>query len=127
MSLSPLETAAHAYFLAGPANDIAIATRWYPRTEVVLIIEDKFSIALRKFGPKARAAAKAAATAFVEHMIAKGGWETKQNDFGGTMHQFQFEVFKRELAVLQAADPLVQQAANGGDSFWADTFAALTA
>ena len=127
MSLTPLEAAAQAYFLAGPANDLVIAGRFYPRSEIALIVEDKFQVALRKFGFKAKAAAKNASAAFVNHMIDHGGWSTKPNDFGGTMHQFQPDVFRAELKALQAADPLVQQAASASESFWADTFATLTA
>jgi hypothetical protein len=127
MSLTPLEQAALSYFLGGPANDLNIATRWYPRTEVVNNLVDKFQIALRKFGFKAKGAAKGAATLFVEQMIEKGAWSTKANEFGGTMHQFQLETYRTELAALQAADPLVAEAAAGGETFWADKFAALTA
>ena len=125
--LSDLEHAVLAYFLAGAANDINIAGRWFPKSEVLLIIDDKFQQAVRKFGPKARAATKPASTAFVEHMIAKGGWATQENDFGGTMHQWQMDAFRSELKDLQAANPLVQEAAAGGEAFWQDKFAALTA
>ena len=127
MSLSDLERTVNAYFLATAANDLSIATRWYPRGDLISIIEDKVSIAVRKFGIKARSAAKPVATAFVEHMIAKGGWESKDNEYGGSMHQFQADVFRRELKALQAADPLVQQAEGAGPEFWAEKFAALTA
>lgn len=125
--LTDLEQAVLAYFLAGPANDINIAGRWFPKSEVILIIDDKFEQAVRKFGVKARAATKPAATAFVEHMIAKGGWASKENDFGGTMQQWQMEPFRKELKELQAANPIVQEAAVGGDTYWQDKFAALTA
>jgi hypothetical protein len=127
MNLSDLEQAVLAYFLAGPANDINIAGRWYPHSEVVLIIDDKFQMAVRKFGPKARAATKPAATAFVDHMIAKGGWASKENDFGGTMQQWQMDPFRKELKELQATNPIVQEAATGGETFWQDKFATLTA
>jgi hypothetical protein len=125
--LTDLQQAVLAYFLAEPANDINIAGRWYPKSEVILIIDDKFQMAVRKFGMKARAATKPAATAFVEHMIAKGGWATKENDFGGTMQQWQMDPFRAELKTLQAANPLVQGAATGGETYWADLFAPLTA
>ncbi|MGN6357280.1 MAG: hypothetical protein ACTHLU_07340 [Novosphingobium sp.] len=127
MSLSPLEQTVFAYFLAGAANDINIAERWFPKSDLLLIIEDKFQVAVRKFGFKAKAATKAASTRFVEHMIAKGGWATKENDYGGTMHQWQRDAFRAELKALQAADPLVQEAAQAGESYWTDKFAALTA
>ena len=127
MSLTDLEQAAFSHFVATAANDINIAGRWFPRSDLDLIIEDKFQIAMRKFGPKARGATKRAAAAFVEHMIAKGGWATKPNDYGGAMHQFQLDAFRAELKALQAADPLVQAGAGAGPEFWADKFAALTA
>lgn len=127
MSLSPLEQAAFSYFVGGAANDINIAGRWYPRSEVGLIIEDKFQIALRKFGFKAKASAKAASAAFVEHMLGKGAWATKENEFGGTMHQFQPDVFRAALKDLQAGDTLLAEAKAGGETFWTDKFAALTA
>jgi hypothetical protein len=125
--LSDLQQAVLAYFLAGPANDINIAGRWYPKSEVILIIDDKFQQAVRKFGPKARGATKPAATAFVEHMIAKGGWASKENDFGGTMQQWQMDPFRSELKALQAANPIVQEASTGGETYWQDKFAPLTA
>lgn len=116
-----------AYFLAGPANDINIAGRWYPYNEVLLIIDDKYQMAVRKFGPKARGATKQVAKTFIDHMIDKGAWETKHNDFGGTMHQFNTDVFRKELKGLQAADPIVQEAQDAGPDFWTEKFAALTA
>ena len=127
MSLSPLEQTVFAYFLAGAANDINIAGRWFPKSDLQLIIEDKFQVAVRKFGFKAKAATKAPANHFVEHMIAKGGWVTKENDYGGTMHQWQMDAFRAELKALQAADPIVQEAAQGGENYWTDKFAAETA
>jgi hypothetical protein len=127
MSLSDLEQAISAYFLAGPANDINIAGRWYPYNEVLLIIDDKFQMAVRKFGPKARGATKPVAKAFIDHMIEKGGWETKQNDFGGTMHQFNLDVFRKELKDLQAANPIVQEGQGAAPEFWVEKFAPLAA
>lgn len=125
--MNQLEQAIHAYFLAGAANDINIAGRWFPKSEVLLIIDDKFQQAVRRFGPKAKGATKPVATAFVEHMIDKGGWATKQNDFGGTMHQWNMETFRKELKALQDSDPLVQASQGQGSEFWTDTFAAATA
>jgi len=127
MSLTPLEQTVFAYFVAGAANDINIAGRWFPKSDLLLIIEDKFQVAVRKFGVKAKAATKAPATHFVDHMIAKEGWATKENDYGGTMHQWQMDAFRTELKALQAADPIVHEAAHGGESYWTDKFAALTA
>jgi hypothetical protein len=127
MSLSELEQHVFAYYVATAANDLNIATRWYPRGELLLIIEDKFQIAVRKFGMKARACAKSAATAFLDLMIEKGGWESKQNEYGGSMHQFQLDTFRKVLKDLQATNPIIQQAQAGGADFWSQKFAALTA
>ena len=126
MSLNDLESHVLAYYTSGQAKDLNIATRWYPRSEVILIIEDKIAIATRKFGPKVKGCSKAAGTAFVDMMIEQGGWSTMQNDFGGTMHQFQLGAFDKALTAFNAADPIVQASAAGGDTFWADRFAELT-
>lgn len=127
MSLTDLESHALAYYTSGQAKDLNIATRWYPYGELILIIEDKISIATRKFGFKVRSCSKAAGTAFLDMMIEKGGWATKQNEFGGAMHQFQSDVFPQALAEFNATSPIVQAAAAGDENFWADKFAELTA
>ncbi len=125
--LNDLEKTITAYFLSGAANDVNIATRWWPYKELLLTIDDKFQMAVRKFGMKARNATKPAAQAFIDHMIAKGGWTSKDNEFGGTMHQFQLDAFRKEVKELQAANPILQEAAQGGETFWQDKFAAVTA
>ena len=125
MSLSDLERTTLAYYLAGQANELKIADRWYPYGELVLIVEDKISVAIRKFGTKVRVTAKTASKAFIDAMIAQGGWSTKQNDFGGAMHQFQAEPFKAALREMQASDPIVQEASGQGAEFWADKFTLL--
>jgi hypothetical protein len=127
MSLSDLEQTIQAYFLAGPANDINIAGRWYPYKEVLLIIDDKFQQAVRKFGMKARKATAPASKAFVDHMIEQGGWATKPNDFGGTMHQWQMDAFRKELKAMQEADPIVRDSEGQGPEFWTEKFAAVSA
>ena len=101
MSLSELEQHVFAYYVAGHANELNIATRWYPYGELVLVIEDTVTVAVRKFGRKPRASAKAVATAFLDHMIEKGAWATKQNEFGGQMHQFQADKYKAEKAFFR--------------------------
>jgi len=126
MSLSPLQDAIVAYFIAGPANDINIATRWYPRGELLLIVDDKFQMAVRKFGIRVRGATKPAADAFLQAMIDKGGWETKPQEYA-SMHQFNQAAFKAALKDMKASNPLVAEAANGGEDFWKDQFASLTA
>ena len=127
MSLTQLEQTLFAHYAAHGANDLAPATRWYPYGELVMIIEDKVKVGARKFGFKVTGKAKTAATAFLDHMLEKGAWATTQNEFGGTMHQFQAASYKAALAELQASDPIIQAAAAGGEAFWADTFAALIA
>jgi hypothetical protein len=126
MSLSELEQAVLAYYVAGHANELNIAGRWYPYGELVLVIEDKISVNVRKFGSKARGAAKTASKALLDLMIEKGAWATKQNEYGGSMHQFQPDAYKVALRELQASDPLIVAAKEQGPEFWADKFAALT-
>lgn len=127
MSLSELEENVLAYFLAGAANDFNAATRWYPYGELLLSIDDKFQMAVRKFGIKARSCSKRAASAFLDHMIEKGGWEAKANEYGGTMHRFDLDAFRKELKDMQASNPIVQEAQGAGPDFWTERFAALTA
>jgi hypothetical protein len=126
MSLSPVEQAVFAYYVAGQANELNIAPRWYPYGELVLVVEDKISVAVRKFGSKARGSAKTVSKTLLDLMIEKGGWATKQNEYGGSMHQFQPDVFKATLKELQANDPLIQGSQGQGTDYWADKFTALT-
>lgn len=116
-----------AYYVAGPANDLNIATRWYPYGELVMIVEDKFATATRKFGPKVKGKAKIAAKTFLDAMIAKGVWETKANDFGGQMHQFQTDKFRAAIADQQANDPVIAKANAEGAGYWEKAFAELVA
>ncbi len=120
--LTPLEAHVMAYYLSDAANTLDISGRFYPHGELVMIIADKMQVATRKFGRKAGAATRGAATAFVDHMIAEGAWTTKQNDFGGTMHQFQGEAYRAALKAMQASDPVL---ASVNDD-WEGAFAALT-
>lgn len=120
--LTPLEAHVTAYYLSDAANTLDISGRFYPHGELVMIIADKMQVATRKFGRKAGAATRGAATAFVDHMIAEGAWTTKQNDFGGTMHQFQGEAYRAALKAMQASDPVL---ASVNDD-WEGAFAALT-
>jgi hypothetical protein len=116
-----------AYFVAGAANDLNIATRWYPYGELSLIIEDKFNIATRKFGMKVRSQSRAAGKKFLDAMIEKGAWATTENEFGGRMHQFQADAFRAAVKELQASDPLIAQANAEGPEFWDKAFGALVA
>jgi len=115
-----------AYYLAGHGNELSITDRWYPRGELVMIIDDKIGVAVRKFGRKARAATKAAAEAFVERLINEGAWSTKQNDYGGTMHQFHNDLYRKSLKAWQESDPVIAKARAGGDGYWEPAFEALT-
>ena len=127
MSISPVAAHVLAYYATGHGQELSITTRWYPHAELIMIIDDKMAVAVRKFGRKVARATREAATEFVDALIAKGAWSTQTNDFGGTMHQFQADRFRPALDELTGADPIVAAAAAGGESFWADTFAELTA
>ncbi|KHK91262.1 hypothetical protein [Novosphingobium malaysiense] len=116
-----------AYYVAGPANDLNIAARWYPYGELTLIIEDKFQIAHRKFGMKVRSQSKAAAKQFLDSMIAKGAWSTTENEFGGKMHQFQADVFRAEIKERQATNPIIAKAEAEGPEYWEKAFGELVA
>jgi hypothetical protein len=119
--LTAIEAHVLAYYLQGAATTLDISGRFYPHGELVMIIADKMQVATRKFGRKAGAATRAAATFFVDHMIAAGAWTTKQNDFGGTMHQFQGDVYKRALKVMQESNAVL---ASVGDD-WEAAFAGV--
>ena len=125
--MTDLESAVLAYYAADQAGHLTVAPRWYPHGELILIIDDKMQVAVRKFGRKVRGATRAAATTFLDHMIEKGGWSTTQNDFGGSMHQYQSDTYPKVLAELRAGSPLIQQAEAAGDGFWETKFAELTA
>ncbi|MEW9853940.1 hypothetical protein [Novosphingobium sp. M1R2S20] len=116
-----------AYYVAGAANDLNVATRWYPYGELVLIIEDKVSVATRKFGSKVRGKSKAAGTVFLDSMIAKDAWEAKTNDFGGQMHQFQADKYRAALSDWQNSDPIIAKAKAEGPEYWEKAFAQLVA
>ena len=126
MSQSDLAAHVLAYYTSGHGRELSVATRWYPHAELIMIIDDKMAVAVRKFGRKAAKATREAATEFVDMMIARGAWATQKNDFGGTMHQFQADAFARELAAFNASSPIVQAAA-ADDTYWAEKFAELTA
>ncbi|MGE3692422.1 MAG: hypothetical protein AB7F98_13690 [Novosphingobium sp.] len=122
MNLSPLESHVLAYFLTHGARDFSMVGRWWPRSEVSTVIIDKVGIAVRPFGNAAAEAAKTAGEAFAVHLLANGAFSTKEQKFGGTMHQFQPDAYRATLDRLVAADPVLKEAAAGGDAFWADSF-----
>ena len=127
MSLDPLEQHIFAYYLATDAPHFTMAGRFFPHGELVLIVEDKIQIATRKFGQKVTMRAKPVAIAFLDAVIASGGFSTQGSKFGGSMHQFQPDAYPAAVATLAGADPVVAQAAAHGAGFWPETFAALTA
>jgi hypothetical protein len=126
MSLSELENHALAYFVAEHAETFKPADRFFPYGDLVLVWEDKINVATRKFGTRVRMKAKAAATAYLDMLIEKGGYSAKNNDFGGTMHAFKLDEVRRILRELKDSDPIILKANAGGPDFWAETFAELT-
>jgi hypothetical protein len=118
--LSPIEAHVLAYFAQGTATTLDISGRWFPHGELVMIIADKMQVATRKFGRKAGAATRGAATAFVDQMIAAGAWSTKQNDFGGSMHQFQGDVYKGALKAMQDSNAILASVGDDWDAAFAE-------
>lgn len=127
MSLNDLESHVLAYYLAGAASDLNIAGRFFPRKAIIDAVEDKMKIATRKFGRKVGAAALPGATLFVDRLIADGAFSTKEDKFGGVMHQFQTDEYRALLAGMKAADPIVAKAPTADDAYWETTFTALVA
>ncbi len=125
MNLTPLQAHVFAYFLTHGARDFSMVGRWWPHAELALVMADKIRISVRPFGKAAQDAAKPVAEALSEHMLARGGFSTKAQKFGGTMHQFQPDAFKAALDALEADDAVLKAAAAGGDDFWQTAFAGL--
>jgi hypothetical protein len=126
MSLTELEHHVYAYYVATDAAQFQAAPRFYPHGELILIIADKVEVATRKFGRKATAKANTAAAALLDKLVASGAYSTKQNEFGGTMHQFQADAYKAFLGDEQQNDPIIQQARAAGPEFWEQAFTRLT-
>ena len=126
MSLSELEQHVYAYYLAGDAAQFSAAPRFYPYGELVLIIEDKIQVATRKFGRQVSGKAKAVAQAWLDELIAGGAYSTKQNDYGGSMHQFQGDVYRAVLKQKQDTDPIILKAKDDPD-YWDRAFVSLGA
>ena len=59
------------------------------------------------------------ARAFVDLMIEQGGFSNVQNEFGGTMHQYQERTYADVVKALQDNDPIIQQARASEEGFWA--------
>ena len=122
--LTPLQSHVLAYYLAHSAKEFAMVGRWFPYGELELILADKIKVDVRQFGKPAQDSAKPAATFYLDHMIAAGGFSSKDQKFGGTMHQYDADKFRAALDGLKAADPVLPQAT--GADFWQTTFASLT-
>ncbi|HEX7874907.1 MAG TPA: hypothetical protein VF475_18490 [Sphingobium sp.] len=127
MSLTDLESHVLAFYLVGAADELNIAGRFFPRNAIIDSVEDKMKIATRKFGRKVGAAARPGATQFVDMLIAKEAFSTKEDKFGGVMHQFQNDRYRELLAEAKAADPLVAKAPTTDDAYWEETFTGLVA
>ena len=125
MSLTEVEELAYAYYLAHDANQFSVTGRWYPHGELVLVIGDKVQVATRKFGRQVHSKANTVSRVWLDRLIETGAYATKQNDFGGSMHQFQPDIYKTVLQQEQDANPIIQQSKNGGPDFWAEKFSAL--
>lgn len=126
MNLTELERHILACYVADAAAGLNMVGRFWPYGELVLIIEDKIQVATREFGFRVSSQAGPVARALVDQMIAAGAFSTRQNDFGGTMHQFQADAYRRFLQQLRASDPVIRKAQDTGPGFWAAAFAALT-
>ena len=125
MTLSPLAAHVLAYYLDHSAREFSMTGRWFPYSELDFILADKIRVDVRAFGKAAQNAAAEVAKVYLDHMIEAGGFETKAQKFGGTMHQYDAEGFRAALAALQAENPILAAARDGGDDFWQTAFAGL--
>jgi hypothetical protein len=126
MSLTELEQHVYSYYVATDAAQFSAAPRFYPHGELTLIFADKVQVATRKFGRAVHSKSKAAATALVDRLIEAGAYSTKQNEFGGSMHQFQEPAYKAFLKTERENDPIIKQAEAAGPEFWDAAFARLS-
>ena len=126
MNLTPLEAHVFAYYLVNSAKDFSMVGRWFSPSYLAETFADKMSVDVRPFGKKAQSAAVPAAKYYLEYMIAQGGFENKEQKFGGTMHQLDAAGFKAALDALKAADPVLKAAEAGGEGYWEAKFAELT-
>ena len=126
MTLTPLQSHVFAYYLANSAKDFAMAGRWFPYAELERTFADKMQVDVRPFGQAAKDAAPPAAKHYLDHMLDNNGFATKEQKFGGTMHQYEPAGFKAALDALKAGDAVLAKAASGGTDFWQTTFTELT-
>lgn len=124
MTLSALEQHVFAYFVAEDAQNLNMVPRFWPYGELVLIIEDRIQLAVRKFGVKAEMTSKKVAHALLDLLLERGAFSTTKDSLS-TMHQFQPKPYQDTIKNLQETDPIIQKAKAGGPTFWDDTFAAL--
>ena len=127
MNLTPLQSHVLAYYLANSAKDFAMVGRWFSPSYLEETFADKMRVDVRPFGKKAQDAAEPASKQYVAHLIANGGFENKEQKFGGTMHQLDAAGFKAALEGLKASDPVLAEAEGKGADFWTARFAELTA
>jgi hypothetical protein len=127
MSLTELEQHVYAYYVAGDAAQFQAAPRFYPYGELTLILADKIQVATRKFGRQVHSKSPTVAAALLDKLVASGAYSTKQNDFGGSMHQFQGDAYKAFLKQEQETNPIILKAKDSGPDFWDQAFAALIA
>jgi hypothetical protein len=123
MSLTDTQQTILAYYVAGAAGDLNMVGRFWPRSDVVLIVEDKMQIATRAFGSAVTRDARPAAEVFADRLIETGAFSTQAGKFGGTMHQFQPDIYRTTLEAMRAADPIILAAKDAGPDYWAGLFA----
>ena len=124
--MNDLQSHVLAYYLAHSAKDFAMVGRWFSYGELELILADKVKVDVRAFGKAAQDVAKGVAKFYLDHMIAEGGFASKDQKFGGTMHQYDADKFRAALDGLKAADPVLARANAAGPEFWETAFASLT-
>jgi hypothetical protein len=125
VSLTLLQAHVLAYYLDHSAKEFSMTGRWFPYAELDFIFADKIRVDVRQFGKAAQDAAGAVAKFYLDHMIAAGGFESKAQKFGGTMHQYLSEGFRSALAALVAGDAVLAMATASDDNFWTTSFAEL--
>ena len=62
----------------------------------------------------------------LDKLIAASTYSTKQNEFGGSMHQFQEPAYKAFLKTERGSDPIILQTKDDGPGFREAAFARLT-
>ena len=125
MQLNDVQAHLFAFFLADAAQSFTMAERFFPYGEVVSILSDKVTVAARPFDRKVRGEADAVATAFLNEMIARGGFSSVDQRFGSTMHQYQAGAYSTGVQALKAENPIIAKAEAAGPAFWDEAFAAL--